>query len=102
MDFPLVQQTDSVGKIDLHKAITEAAYGANLAALTAKTDELALAFNELLPMIPIYEQISVVPTPPDKMTGWPAATDPIYKNAMYADSPMISLMLSGTLKPVGA
>lgn len=99
MNFPLVQQTDSVGKIDLLKEINDAAYAVTLAGLTAKTDRLALAFNELLPLIPIYEQISVVPTPPDKVTGWPEASNPIYQNAMYADSPMVPLMLSGTLKP---
>jgi len=101
MDFPLTQKTDSVGTIDLKKAVDDSALGLDVAKQKALVFQVAQAFNELLPQIPIYERWAKNPML-DKVhcTGWLPADNPIYTNSPYADSFVVMMILDGTLKPV--
>jgi len=101
MDFPLQQKTDSVGQIDLEKALVDSASGLDVEAQKALVFKLSRAFNELLPLVPIYERWAKNPTLEGvRVTGWPKPNDPIYINSPYSDSFAAIMLLNGTLKPV--
>jgi peptide/nickel transport system substrate-binding protein len=62
---------------------------------------MALAYNELLPNIPLWERYGNNPVFEGKrVTGWPKEGDPVYQNAFSVDSFVTLLMFSGTLSPV--
>ncbi len=99
MDFPMTQTTDVVGKVDLQKVVVDAGIGIDDAALKKNTTTAALAFNELLPIIPLWERFGNNPALISAVTGYPADGDPIYGNSPYADNFTTILMLQGKLKP---
>jgi peptide/nickel transport system substrate-binding protein len=100
MDFPQVQDTASVGRIDFETAIPDSGQGTSQ-ALKAKTAKLALAFNELLPVLPVDGRFTNNPVSTANIVGYPPDDDPIYKNSTYADNFTTILMFQGTLKPAG-
>jgi len=59
-----------------------------------------MAFNQLLPIVPLWERYgnnaSLEGVRVDK---FPADDDPIWKNPVYADNPVVVLLLQGKLKP---
>jgi peptide/nickel transport system substrate-binding protein len=99
MDFPLVQETDSVGRIDFAKAIPDSGRGANDEELKAKITDLALAFNELLPIIPLFERYDNDGINTKNIAGFPPDDDPIYRNSIYADNFVTILLYKGVLRP---
>ncbi|HET7558693.1 MAG TPA: ABC transporter substrate-binding protein [Limnochordia bacterium] len=100
MNLPLVQNTDSVGQIDLQKAVADSAVGLDQASQTAAVTRLSLAFNELLPIIPLWERFGNNPALDGvHVTNWPPEGDPIYTNDPYTDNFVTMLILDGTLKP---
>ena len=99
MSFPLVQQTDALGEVDLGQLVANSTLGADVEAQKAIVNELALAYNELLPQIPLWERYGNNPAPDIRVTGWPADGDPVYQNGTYNDPFVIVLMLDGRLQP---
>lgn len=102
ISFPLVQQTDVLGEVDLNAMVVASGAGADLAAQKAVVNELALAYNELLPQIPLWERYGNNPAPDIRVTGWPPDGDPVYQNGTYNDPFVIVLMLTGQLQPKGS
>jgi peptide/nickel transport system substrate-binding protein len=101
MDFPLQQKTDSVGDIDLQKAVDDSALGLDVQKQKDLVFKIARAYNELLPSVPIYERWAKNPMLEGvRVVGWLPPTDPIYTNSPYADSFVVMQILDGTLKPV--
>ena len=100
MNFPLTQET-SMGEIDLFAETIAAGQGSDRDAQAALVNELALAYNELLPQIPLWERYGNNPTVEgERVTGWPADGDPVYLNGTYADPFAIVLIATGQLGPV--
>lgn len=99
IDFPLRQHTEVVGDVDLARLIVAAGEGKDLDALKANITTAALAFNELLPVIPIWAEFGNNPVLESAVTGWPDDGDPIYRNSPYADNFTTILMYQGTLRP---
>lgn len=100
ISFPLVQQTDALGEVDLGALVVESGAGSDLAAQKAVVSQLALAYNELLPQIPLWERYGNNPAPAIRITGWPEDGDPVYQNGTYNDPFVIVLMVTGQLQPV--
>jgi peptide/nickel transport system substrate-binding protein len=99
MKYPLKQETSN-GPVDFDKLITEAGEGLDEAPQKAAVSKLALAFNELLPIIPLWERYGNNPVLEGRrVTGWPPPDDPIYRNSPYADSFLTLMILDGTLRP---
>lgn len=97
--FPL-RQTTSAGPIDLEEAVIAAGQGLDEAAQKASVTKVALAFNELLPVIPLFERYGNNPAlEHSRVEEWPADSDPIMLNGPYADNFTVLLMLQGRLKP---
>lgn len=99
MSFPMVVQTESVGEVDLNELIDAAGTGNDMEAQKEAIGQLALAFNELMPMVPLWERYGNNPAPSRFAAGWLPDDDPIYKNSPYADSFVIIQILDGTLGP---
>jgi peptide/nickel transport system substrate-binding protein len=100
MSFELVQTTDAAGEVDLGALTDAAGKGSDEEAQKADINTLALAYNELLPQIPLFERYSNNPAPEIRVTGWPPDDDPVYLNGPYADAFATVLLLEGRLEPV--
>jgi len=101
MAFPLTQTTDAAGEVDLEKLTVDAADGLDDAAQKTNIGTVAKAFNELLPIIPLFERFgNNAALEGVRVEAWPADDDPILQNSPYADGIVTILMLTGELKPV--
>lgn len=99
IDFPLTQDTEVVGRVDLEELVIDSGLGASTDALKHNITTVALAFNELLPMIPMWGQFGNNPVLESRVTGWPDDSDPIYLNSPYADNFTPILLYQGKLRP---
>jgi len=100
MDFPLKQQTSS-GAVDLQELVINSALGLDQNAQKANVAKIAKAFNELLPIIPLFERLGNNAVLENvRVKPWPPDGDPIYKNSFYADGIVTMLMYTGKLQPV--
>lgn len=100
MSFELQVSTDSVGDVDLGALTDAAGKGNDEEGQKADINTLALAYNELLPQIPLWERYGNNPAASIRVTGWPEDDDPVYLNGPYADAFAVVLMLEGRLEPV--
>ncbi len=100
MSYPLVQETDSVGQVDLDALTVQSAVGLDQAAQVETLTTLAQAFNELLPIIPLYERYgNNAALEGVRVAAWPADDDPLLQNSPYADGIPTILLLTGGLQP---
>jgi peptide/nickel transport system substrate-binding protein len=100
MNFPL-KQTTSAGPIDLQAVVDKSAQGLNVDEQKKNVTAAALAFNELLPIMPLWERYGNNPALEGvRVAKFPADDDPILKNAPYADNFVIMYMYQGKVAPV--
>jgi peptide/nickel transport system substrate-binding protein len=98
MKYPAVQKTDAVGEVDFAKLLDESIAGFDAEQQKPAITKLALAFNELLPAVPLWERALNSPVNDQaRVTGWPPLTDDIFLNS-GADNPVALLIMDGTLK----
>jgi peptide/nickel transport system substrate-binding protein len=99
--FPLQQHTDALGDIDFEKLVIDSALGLDEEAQKANVTQIAIAYNELLPQIPMYERTGSNPAWEGvRVKAWPADDDPIYQNSPYGDGIPTMLLYTGRLEPV--
>jgi peptide/nickel transport system substrate-binding protein len=99
MYFDLNVSSERVGDVNLGELMQAAGTGGDEEAQKETIGTLALAYNELLPQIPLYERYGNNPVPSRFASGWLPDDDPIYKNSPYADSFVVLQILDGTLGP---
>ncbi|GAA4681797.1 ABC transporter substrate-binding protein [Phytohabitans rumicis] len=98
IDFDL-KQTTSAGPVDFKELVDAAGAGLDEATQKASVTKAALAFNELLPVIPLFERYGNNPAlEHSRVAEWPADDDPIMFNGPYADNATVLLMFQGRLK----
>jgi len=103
MAFELKTTTKAFGQIDLQEAITKAGSGLDEAEQKANVTKVAIAFNELLPMVPLFERYGNNPAlEGTRIKAFPPDDDPILANAPYADNFVIMWILLGKLEPAAA
>jgi peptide/nickel transport system substrate-binding protein len=99
MNLPFKQTVDGK-EVDLNALLNKTVEGTDEAAQKPAVTEMALAFNKLLPIVPLWERYgnnaSLEGVRVDK---FPPDDDPIWKNPVYADNPVVVLLLQGKLKP---
>ena len=101
MNFPLVQQTDKFGEVDLEEAVMATADGLDSEAQKATVTMLASIFNELLPIVPLWERYGNNPIVDGvRVTNWPGDAHPAWGNSPYADNTVAIFLLNGELEPV--
>lgn len=99
-NWPLTQKY-SGGDIDFDALITASGQGTDMEKQKEATGKMALAFNELLPIVPIFERYSNAPILDGvNVTGWPPDNDPLLANGS-GDSFATILVVTGKLKGVG-
>jgi peptide/nickel transport system substrate-binding protein len=102
MSYDMTQDTESYGKVDLEKLVVQCASGLDEEEQKATVTKLATIFNELLPVIPLWERYGNNPAlDGERVTGWLPDSNPIYQNSPYEDSFTIMMIMDGTLKPLG-
>lgn len=100
MAFPLKQTTDALGDVDLEQLVVNAPLGLDETAQKMNVTAAALAFNELMPMIPLFERYGNNPAVEGlRVKAWPPDSDPIILNAPYGDNFTVMLLLTGQLTP---
>lgn len=98
MNWPL-KQTWSGGEIDFDQALIDSGKGLDIEKQKQVIGKIALAFNELLPAIQVFERYSNSPVLENiHATGWPADNDPIMTNA-GGDNFVTLYILTGKLAP---
>ena len=96
--YPLKQKTDAFGDIDLNALIDEMGVGFDTNAQKATVTKMALAFNELLPVIPLAERFGNNPiNEKARVTGWKPDGDKVYKNSFGTDNFTVLMIMDGTL-----
>lgn len=101
ISFNLQQTTQTAGSINFKDLVVAAGVGLDKTPQKAAVTKMALAYNEVLPTIPIWEKYGNNPVLENvRVTGWPPDSDPIYKNDYYTDSFVSMMMFTGELKPV--
>ncbi len=102
ISYDMTQDTESFGEVDLESMIIQTASGLDEEDQKATVTKLAKIFNELLPVIPLWERYGNNPAlDGERVTGWLPDSNPIYQNSPYEDSFTVMMILDGTLKPVG-
>jgi peptide/nickel transport system substrate-binding protein len=102
MSYDMTQDTESYGKVDLEQLVVQSASGLDEEEQKATVTKLATIFNELLPVIPLWERYGNNPAlDGERVTGWLPDSNPIYQNSPYEDSFTVMMILDGTLNPAG-
>ena len=99
MKYPLTQ-TYSGGSINFDTVLDDAITGYDTAKQKDPITKLSLAFNELLPIIPIYERLNNNPVNEKaRVSGWKPEGDPIYQQG-GADNFTIVMIMDATLHKI--
>ncbi|MEJ7838284.1 MAG: ABC transporter substrate-binding protein [Thermomicrobiales bacterium] len=100
MAFPLDQETDVAGMVDLESLTRDSALGMDEGLQLDQVTTIAQVFNELLNIIPLYERFGNNSALEGvRVASWPADDDPILLNSPYADGIPTILILTGLLEP---
>lgn len=99
--FPLQDVKTSEGTVDLQELVAISGEGLDVEEQKKNISTVALAFNELLPIIPLFERYGNNPALEGvRVQGFPTEGDPILENAPYADNFVILKMFRGEITPV--
>jgi peptide/nickel transport system substrate-binding protein len=99
MSFPFKQTVDGK-EVDFNAMITATAKGTDEAAQKKAVTDLALAFNQVLPIIPLWERYgNNAALEGVRVAAYPPDSDPVWKNPVYADNPVAWLIMDGKLPP---
>jgi len=102
ISYDMNVETQSFGEVDLEELIIQSASGLHEEDQKATVTKLCKIFNELLPVIPLWERYGNNPAlDGERVTGWLPDSDPIYQNSPYEDSFTVMMIMDGTLKPAG-
>jgi peptide/nickel transport system substrate-binding protein len=100
MDFPLVQETEVAGEVDIEALVVASGEGMDVEKQKEQLTQIAQVFNELLNIIPLYERYgNNAALEGVRVKQWPADDAPILQNSPYADGIPTMLMLTGELEP---
>lgn len=90
--------TYSGGQLNVYEAAVASSKGLDTEAQADLVEQLALSFNELLPIIPLWERYGNNPMNREFLDA-PPSDDPIYNNAANADHFIAYLILNGGIGP---
>jgi peptide/nickel transport system substrate-binding protein len=96
MKYPLKQ-----GNVDFDALINQMGDGFDTNKQKDPVTQAVLAFNDLLPVIPLWERYGNNPVNDKKrVKGWKPDGDPIYKNAFGTDNFTVLMIMNGTLSKI--
>jgi peptide/nickel transport system substrate-binding protein len=88
MNFPMKQMLDGK-EVDLEKIVVDSANGLDVNAQKANVATAAAAFNQLLPIVPLWERYGNSPLLNKRLADAPPDTDPIPERAVCTTDRMI-------------
>jgi peptide/nickel transport system substrate-binding protein len=97
ISFPLVQET-SMGKVDFRELMNKSIEGWDTDAQKAAISKIAVAFNETLPIVPLYMKESKNLTSDGLRTVWNGPEE-LYKNSAGDDNFVVYQLLHGMIEP---
>jgi hypothetical protein len=99
LSFPMVQETERFGTVNLEEEIVASTAGWDVEAQKTAVEKIAATVNETLPYLPIYTKYSKYVSSEGLRTIW-GADESIYKNSAGDDSFVVIQILNGDLKPI--
>jgi peptide/nickel transport system substrate-binding protein len=80
--------------------VNQSGSGLDIEEQKTNVTTLALVFNELLPMVPLWERYGNNPVLRDqRVTGFPSQEDEIVQQPVYGDNYVVLGMLQGEIQP---
>ncbi len=100
MKYPLKQKLADGTAVDFDELINKTSEGLDIEKQKPAVTQFAMAFNELLPIIPLWQRFGNNPVNDKKrVTNWPPDSDPILKNP-DGDSFAMTLLIRGTISSI--
>lgn len=99
LGYPMVQNTESCGEVDLAALITASTSGWDLDAQKDAVQKIAQTVNETVPYLPLYTKWSKYVTSEGLRTTW-GADESLYMNSAGDDSFVVIQILNGQLAPI--
>lgn len=100
MNFPLKTNVPGQGTVDIQAMINKSGSGINQAELQKNITDLAIVFNKLMPIIPLFERHANAPALDGvRVQKFPDPSDPIVQNSLYADNSTLYGLLTGSIVP---
>ncbi|MEG2454880.1 MAG: ABC transporter substrate-binding protein [Oscillospiraceae bacterium] len=98
LSYPMVQETESCGKVDLSAAIAASTAGWDLAAQKEAVGQIVYTVNETVPILPLYTKHAKYVYSDGSRTDW-GEDESLYKNSAGDDNFAVIKILNGDLKP---
>jgi len=99
LNFPMTQETERFGTVNLEEEITASTAGWDMDAQREAIERIAGTVNETLPYLPIYTKYSNFISSRGMRTIW-GADESIYMNSAGDDSFVVIQILNGDLQPI--
>ena len=99
MSMPMTQQVPGMGAVNFPSLIVQTGEGLDAAAMKSAVSKMAIAFNRVLPIVPLDQRFGDNPVnTAAPITGWSLNSN-IWQNSLYTETPVVLLMLEGILRP---
>lgn len=97
LSYPMVQETESCGTVDLEELIAASTAGWDTDAQREAIEKIVYTLNETVPILPLYTKYSKYVTSNGLRTDW-GEDDTLYQNSAGDDSFVVIKILNGELK----
>ena len=97
LSYPMVQETESCGTVDLEELIAASTAGWDTEAQKEAIEKIVYTLNETVPILPLYTKYSKYVTSNGLRTDW-GEDDTLYQNSAGDDSFVVIKILNGELK----
>lgn len=100
LSYPMVQETERYGTVDLNELIAASTAGWDTGKQKDAIEKIVCTLNETVPILPLYTKYSKYVYSDGLRTDW-GENDGLYKNSAGDDSFAVIKILTGELKPLG-
>lgn len=98
ISFDMVQDTDALGRVDFNQLMQESVRGWEIETQQQAINQIAIAFNETLPTLPIFTKESRNLSSNGLRTVWEGPEE-LYLNSAGDDSFVVYQLLHGMIRP---
>ena len=99
LSYPMVQETQACGTVDLEELIAASTAGWDTQAQREAVEKIVYTLNETVPILPLYTKYAKYVYSDGLRTDW-GENDGLYKNSAGDDSFVVIKILNGELKPL--
>lgn len=99
LSYPMVQQTESCGTVNLEELIAASTAGWDTGAQKEAVSKIVYTLNETVPILPLYTKYSKFVSSEGLRTDW-GGDESLLKNSAGDDSFVVIKILNGEMKPL--